>query len=75
MMRAKLLQQRWYVVGYNKCKSEGQLTLYLTSPSMRRSRVKKMLEAAGSMWGLVRSRNSCTSKQAIMVLVLQRVLS
>ena len=75
LMCVKLLQQCRHVVGCNKCKSDGQLTLYLTSPSIRRSRVKKMLEAAGSMWGLVRSKNSCISKQASIVLVLQRMLS
>ena len=75
LMRVKLLQQCWHVLGCNKCKTDGQLTLYLTSPSIRRSRVKKMLEAAGSMWGLVRSKNSCISKQAIIVIVLQRMMS
>ncbi len=75
LIRVKLVQQCRHVVGCNKCKTDGQLTLYLTSPSIRRSRVKKMLEAAGSMWGLVRSKNSCISKQAIIVIVLQRMMS
>ena len=72
LMRVKLLQQCRYAVGCSKCKTDGQLTLYLTSPSNRLSRVKKMLEAAGSMWGLVRSKNSYISKQAIIVLVLRK---
>ena len=39
--------------------------MYLISPSIRLSRVKKMLGAAGSMWGLVRSKKSCRHSTSI----------